>query len=73
MLLLGVGPDGVRTLAEVTDPVEVDLLTGACRRRDESSSGLEAFSHLLQRTYSGNRNRSGATAFPSQRGDADAA
>lgn len=34
VLLVGVGPDGVRTLGEFTDPVEVDLLIGACRQRD---------------------------------------
>lgn len=50
MLLLGVGPDGVRTLAEIQDPVEVDLLAGACRRRDESSGGMGAFAQLLQRS-----------------------
>lgn len=50
MLVLGVGPDGVRTLAEITDPLEVDVLAGACRRRDESSAGVAAFAHLLQRS-----------------------
>ena len=50
MLVLGVGPDGVRTLAEISDPLEVDLLAGACRRRDESSAGVAAFAHLLQRS-----------------------
>jgi flagellar protein FliO/FliZ len=50
MLLLGVGPDGVRTLSEITDPVEVDLLTGACRRRDESTAGLGGFAQVWQRT-----------------------
>jgi flagellar biogenesis protein FliO len=33
ILMLGVGPDGIRTLTEITDPVEVDLLAGACRRK----------------------------------------
>lgn len=49
MLLLGVGPDGVRTLSEITDPVEVDLLTGACRRRDDGG-GLGAFAQVWQKT-----------------------
>jgi flagellar biogenesis protein FliO len=40
VLLVGVGPDGVRTLSEITDPVEVDLLTGACRRRDDERSSF---------------------------------
>lgn len=50
MLLLGVGPDGVRTLADISDPTEVDLLTGACRRRDEGALGIAPFAQLLQRT-----------------------
>lgn len=50
MLLLGVGPDGIRTLSEITDPVEVDLLVGACRRRDEGSTGVAAFAQVWQRT-----------------------
>jgi len=48
MLVLGVGPDGIRTLSEITDPVEVDLLAGACRRRDETASG-PTFSQLFHR------------------------
>lgn len=46
ILMLGAGPDGVRTLAEYTDPVEVDLLAGACRRPEEAS-GLPAFAPLF--------------------------
>jgi flagellar biogenesis protein FliO len=34
VLLVAVGPDGARTLSEISDPVEVDLLMGACRRTD---------------------------------------
>lgn len=48
MLVLGVGPDGIRTLSEITDPVEVDLLAGACRRRDESTGG-PSFAQLFTR------------------------
>lgn len=54
MLILGVGPDGVRTLSEITDPVEVDLLAGACRRRDESASG-NSFSQLFSRETAATR------------------
>lgn len=49
MLLLGVGPDGVRTLATISDPEEVELVAGACRRRDESSLKIPAFSQFLKR------------------------
>lgn len=48
MLVLGVGPDGIRTLSEITDPVEVDLLAGACRRRDEAVPG-PSFAQLFSR------------------------
>ncbi|MBI1349138.1 hypothetical protein GC163_22950 [bacterium] len=49
MLLLGVGPDGIRTLSTISDPEEVELLAAACRRRDESLLKVTAFSQLLQR------------------------
>ncbi len=76
MLILGVGPDGVRTLSEITDPVEVDLLAGACRRRDESASGLAGFSQMLQRSQrtpsSAARDSRGSSAiFPSRMGEVD--
>ena len=38
ILVLGVSPDGIRLLTEITDPVEVDLLAGACRRNDADKS-----------------------------------
>ncbi len=57
MLVLGVGPDGIRTLSEITDPVEVDLLAGACRRRDETAGG-NSFSQLFTRETATNRNGS---------------
>jgi flagellar biogenesis protein FliO len=62
MLLLGVGPDGIRTLSEITDPVEIDLLSGACRRRDEMTSGLGGFAQVWQRTTS---RAAGPATFPS--------
>ncbi|HUQ72740.1 MAG TPA: flagellar biosynthetic protein FliO [Planctomycetaceae bacterium] len=68
ILLLGVGPDGVRTLSEITDPVEVDLLAGACRRRDETTSGLGAFTQVWQRTNATTSPRTtgrAASSFPS--------
>lgn len=57
MLVLGVGPDGIRTLSEITDPVEVDLLAGACRRRDESAGG-NSFAQLFTRENQTSRNDS---------------
>lgn len=58
-LLVGVGPDGVRTLSEVTDPVEVDLLVGACRRRDEQSLAGGQFGQLWQRQAESGGERTG--------------
>jgi flagellar biogenesis protein FliO len=52
VLIVGVGPDGARTLSEITDPAEVDLLTGACRRRD---SERPSFARALRRTDSASR------------------
>jgi flagellar biogenesis protein FliO len=46
ILVLGVGPDGVRALTEITDPVEVDFLAGACRRKDSDAS---SFARMFRR------------------------
>lgn len=43
ILVLGVSPDGVRTLTEITDPVEIDLLAGACRRKESHRSPAPSF------------------------------
>lgn len=47
LLVLAVSPDGVRTLAEITDPVEVDYLAGLCERT-ESAAGGPGFGRLFQ-------------------------
>lgn len=49
ILMLGVAPDGVRTLAEYTDPVEVDLLAGACRSTAENGAA-QSFGALFTQT-----------------------
>ncbi len=48
ILVLGVGPDGIRTLSEITDPIEIDLLAGACRRKDSSAKTAAGFAHLMR-------------------------
>lgn len=40
VLLLAVSPEHVETLAEVTDPIEVDRLTGLCKRALPGSASL---------------------------------
>ncbi|MBX3450146.1 MAG: FliO/MopB family protein [Planctomycetaceae bacterium] len=59
ILVLGAGPDGVRTLSEITDPVEVDLLSGACLRKPEGGETPGEFAMSLRRSVLGTR---GATA-----------
>jgi len=47
ILVLGGTPNGLTTLSEITDPVEVDYLAGLCRQ-DHPSSVTSAFSRLFQ-------------------------
>lgn len=55
ILVLGAGPDGVRTLSEITDPVEVDLLSGACQRKSEGGETPGEFAMSLRRSVLGTR------------------
>jgi flagellar biogenesis protein FliO len=48
MLMLGTSPEGMRTLSEITDPVEIDYLAGLCRP-SEPASVAGSFSQLFQR------------------------
>lgn len=52
ILVLGVGPDGVRTLTEITDPVEIDLMAGACRRKESTGNVKASFSGLMRKAES---------------------
>jgi flagellar biogenesis protein FliO len=49
ILVLGVSPAGVENLSEVSDPVEVDLLAGLCRRPNSGESYVDTFRTLFQR------------------------
>jgi hypothetical protein len=40
ILILGSSPNGLHTLAEVTDPVEVDYLAGLCRQQHDDAPPL---------------------------------
>lgn len=51
ILVLGVSPDGIRTLTEITDPIEIDMIAGACRRKD-GNSNLANFSGMFRQTTS---------------------
>jgi flagellar biogenesis protein FliO len=59
ILVLGVAPDGVRTLTEITDPVEIDLIAGACRRKETAGKPSASFAGLL-RTGSSDASRGAA-------------
>jgi len=48
MLMLGTSQEGMRTLSEITDPVEIDYLAGLCRP-SEPASVAGTFSQLFQR------------------------
>ena len=49
ILLLGSSPAGLRTLAEVTDPVDVDFLAGVCRQNDADGTAAQTFRALFNR------------------------
>ena len=48
LLVLGSSQEGLRTLSEITDPVEVDCLAGSCKS-SESPSSLRNFGDLLRK------------------------
>ncbi|MBW3543311.1 MAG: flagellar biosynthetic protein FliO [Planctomycetes bacterium] len=50
MLVLGSSAEGLTTLAEITDPVEVDYLAGVCRPRESGEARVgEGFLALFNR------------------------
>jgi hypothetical protein len=49
VLVLGFSPQGMHTLAEVTDPVEVDFLSGLCRPSGESTPFAQAIWDVFRR------------------------
>ena len=52
ILVVGSSTDGMRTLAEVTDPVEVDYLAGICRRTDQEHGFAQSLLTLFNRRSS---------------------
>jgi flagellar biogenesis protein FliO len=49
ILVVGSSADGMQTLAEVTDPVEVDYLAGICRRSDQENGFAQSLRTLFNR------------------------
>lgn len=50
ILILGSSPAGLEMLSEVLDPVEVDLITGMCREREQAGRSNSSFLNLFQST-----------------------
>ncbi|GAB4135710.1 MAG: hypothetical protein Tsb009_02280 [Planctomycetaceae bacterium] len=49
ILVIGNSPGGLQTLAEITDPVEVDYLAGMCRKDSTETSFTQGFLALFRR------------------------
>lgn len=49
ILVLSLSPQGLQTLAEITDPVEVDCLAGLCHTTQRDHGLAETFRALLQK------------------------
>jgi flagellar biogenesis protein FliO len=49
LLVLGANAGGMRTLAEITDPVEVDYLAGLCRTPETDATVAQTFRALFHR------------------------
>ena len=52
ILVVGSSADGMQTLAEVTDPVEVDYLAGICRRSDQENGFAQSLRTWFNRRSS---------------------
>ena len=52
LLLLSLSPHGLSTLAEITDPVEIDCLAGLCQATQRDQSLVETFRSLLHKPVS---------------------
>ncbi len=50
VVMIGVGTEGLRALSEITDPVEVDLLTGLCQQQEETANNSQQFLRLFRKS-----------------------
>ncbi|MEZ6046910.1 MAG: flagellar biosynthetic protein FliO [Planctomycetaceae bacterium] len=50
VLVLGASPDGLRTLTEITDPVEIDFLSGMARSNQPDSVFTAALGSFMKKT-----------------------
>ncbi|NOX56313.1 MAG: FliO/MopB family protein [Planctomycetes bacterium] len=72
ILVLGVSPGEVRTLAEITDPIEVDFLSGICRHKGQQTTVLQTFRTLFEK-YSPGAGRAAGSAPSVKSGEPPAA
>ena len=49
ILVLGSSANGLQTLCEITDPIEVDFLAGVCRRDDSHTTVAQTFRTLFKK------------------------
>lgn len=52
IVIIGASPQGLSTLAEVSDPVEVDILAGLCQRRPGETTKSQSFRSLFNKETS---------------------
>ena len=54
LLVLSLSPHGLSTLAEITDPVEIDCLAGLCRATQRDQSLVDTFRSMLHKPAGSN-------------------
>lgn len=64
ILVLGSSAEGLRTLSELTDPVEVDFIAGACRSRNRDSAVTQSFRALFKKHLPRNEPKTAAARRP---------
>ena len=64
ILVLGSSAEGLRTLSELTDPVEVDFIAGACRSRNRDSAVTQSFRALFKKQLPRNEPKTAAARRP---------
>ncbi len=55
ILVIGSSPDGMRTLTEIEDPVEVDYLAGVCQKSQDKTPFTNAFRTFFTQTDTNNQ------------------
>lgn len=64
ILVLGSSAEGLRTLSELTDPVEVDFIAGACRSRNHDNAVTQSFRALFKKQLPRDKSKTAAASRP---------